>query len=65
MAPEARPGADGEAGSWDTWAGGDSPAAGTASVGWDLQDAEAAQAGLVVCPPAVVQVELALVPCRW
>ena len=60
MVPEACLGADGAAGSWGMWAGGDSPAAGAASVGWGLQDAEAARAGLVVHPPAVVLFELAL-----
>lgn len=60
MAPEACLGADGAAGSWGTWAGGDSPAAGATSVGWDLQDAEAARAGLVVQLPGVVLFELAL-----
>lgn len=59
MAPEACPAADGEAGSWGTWADGDSPAAGAASVDWDLQDAEAAGAGFIVHLPVVVQFELA------
>lgn len=45
---------------WGTWAGEDSPVTGAASVGWGLQDAEAAWAGLVVHPLVVVQFELAL-----
>lgn len=59
VAPEACSGADGAEGSWGLWIGEDSPAAGE-SVGWDLQDAEAALAGLGVHLPAVVLFELAL-----
>lgn len=59
MSPEAYPGVDGAVNSWGTWAGGDSAAAGAASLGWDLRDTTAARAGLVLHPPAVVLFELA------
>jgi len=60
VAPEACPGADGAAGLAGMWAGGVSPAAGATWVGWDLRDAAAAGAALVIHPPAVVRCELAL-----